>query len=163
MQPLTVHRFGACSWCINRKIGAKQAAQIGFRRGISGTPFGNHLKTCHAGGRGLESLHPRWSGPPRGACPWRFTRHRARTRSSPWRLNGYDAVGRLRQQQRGKRMLVIAMTGWGQDDDKRRAAEAGFNPSLHQAARRRRAFQSARDADPASTSMSTESRRRTLC
>jgi CheY-like chemotaxis protein len=43
------------------------------------------------------------------------------------RLNGYDAARRLREQPWGKRMLLIAMTGWGQDEDKRRAAEAGFD------------------------------------
>jgi PAS domain S-box-containing protein len=43
------------------------------------------------------------------------------------RLNGYDAARRLREQPWGKHMLLIAMTGWGQDEDKRRAAEAGFD------------------------------------
>src|SRR5262249_42502578 len=41
------------------------------------------------------------------------------------RLNGYDACRCIRQHP--KNMLLIAMTGWGQEDDKRRALEAGFN------------------------------------
>jgi PAS domain S-box-containing protein len=43
------------------------------------------------------------------------------------RLNGYDAAQRIRTQLGGKEVLLIAMTGWGQDDDKRRAREAGFD------------------------------------
>ena len=43
------------------------------------------------------------------------------------RLNGYDAARRIRAQRWGKSIMVVAMTGWGQDEDKRRAAEAGFD------------------------------------
>ncbi|MEO7725681.1 MAG: ATP-binding protein [Burkholderiales bacterium] len=43
------------------------------------------------------------------------------------KLNGYEACRQIRQQQRGERPLVIAMTGWGHADDRRRAQEAGFD------------------------------------
>jgi PAS domain S-box-containing protein len=43
------------------------------------------------------------------------------------RLNGYDACRRIREQPWGAGMVLIALTGWGQDDDKRRSKEAGFN------------------------------------
>jgi PAS domain S-box-containing protein len=43
------------------------------------------------------------------------------------RLNGYDVARRIREQEWGKRTLLIAMTGWGQDQDKQRAMEAGFD------------------------------------
>jgi len=43
------------------------------------------------------------------------------------RLNGYDAARRIRAERWGKAILVVAMTGWGQDEDKRRASEAGFD------------------------------------
>jgi signal transduction histidine kinase/ActR/RegA family two-component response regulator len=43
------------------------------------------------------------------------------------RLNGYDAARRIRAERWGKSIMVVAMTGWGQDEDKRRAAEAGFD------------------------------------
>jgi len=43
------------------------------------------------------------------------------------RLNGYDAARRIRKERWGKDMTLVALTGWGQEDDKRRAAEAGFD------------------------------------
>jgi signal transduction histidine kinase/ActR/RegA family two-component response regulator len=43
------------------------------------------------------------------------------------RLNGYDAAQRIRAQAWGNDMILVALTGWGQDEDKRLAADAGFN------------------------------------
>ena len=43
------------------------------------------------------------------------------------KLNGYEAARRIREQPLGKRMVLIALTGWGQDEDKRRSNEAGFD------------------------------------
>jgi len=43
------------------------------------------------------------------------------------RLNGYDAARRIREQRWGKGMFLVALTGWGQDEDKRRATDAGFD------------------------------------
>ncbi|QJW93542.1 ATP-binding response regulator [Frigoriglobus tundricola] len=43
------------------------------------------------------------------------------------RLNGYEAARRIREQVGGKSVLLVALTGWGQEEDKRRAAEAGFD------------------------------------
>jgi CheY-like chemotaxis protein len=43
------------------------------------------------------------------------------------RMNGYEAARHLRQQPWGKGMVLIALTGWGQEEDKRRALEAGFD------------------------------------
>jgi signal transduction histidine kinase/ActR/RegA family two-component response regulator len=43
------------------------------------------------------------------------------------RLNGYEAARRIRRERWGKDMLLVALTGWGQDEDKRRASEAGFD------------------------------------
>ncbi len=43
------------------------------------------------------------------------------------RLNGYDACRQIRDSANGREMLVIAMTGWGQDHDRRRTTEAGFD------------------------------------
>jgi PAS domain S-box-containing protein len=42
-------------------------------------------------------------------------------------LNGYDAARRIRAAGWGKELLLVALTGWGQDDDKKRAADAGFD------------------------------------
>jgi PAS domain S-box-containing protein len=43
------------------------------------------------------------------------------------RLNGYDAARRIRAQQWSDGAILVALTGWGQEEDKRRASEAGFD------------------------------------
>jgi PAS domain S-box-containing protein len=43
------------------------------------------------------------------------------------RMNGYEAARHIREQRGGEGMTLIALTGWGQDEDKRRAFEAGFH------------------------------------
>jgi CheY-like chemotaxis protein len=45
-------------------------------------------------------------------------------------LNGYEVARRIRQQPGGERMLLVAITGWGQEDDKQRARDAGFDHHL---------------------------------
>jgi signal transduction histidine kinase/CheY-like chemotaxis protein len=46
------------------------------------------------------------------------------------KLNGFDAARRIREQPSGKDMVLVAITGWGQEEDKRRATEAGFDHHL---------------------------------
>jgi PAS domain S-box-containing protein len=46
------------------------------------------------------------------------------------RLNGFEAARRIRQELWGQKMLLVAITGWGQEEDRRRAREAGFNEHL---------------------------------
>lgn len=46
------------------------------------------------------------------------------------RLNGYDAARRIRSEVWGKDITLVALTGWGQESDKNRAAEAGFDYHL---------------------------------
>jgi two-component system CheB/CheR fusion protein len=46
------------------------------------------------------------------------------------RMNGYDAARFIRQQPWGKSMVLIAQTGWGQEEDRLRAAQAGFDVHL---------------------------------
>jgi signal transduction histidine kinase len=46
------------------------------------------------------------------------------------RLSGYDVARRLRAEPWGKQMLLIAVTGWGQENDKQRALDAGFDCHL---------------------------------
>jgi signal transduction histidine kinase/CheY-like chemotaxis protein len=43
------------------------------------------------------------------------------------RMNGYEACRRIRESDAGRRIVVIAVTGWGQDEDRRRSEEAGFD------------------------------------
>jgi CheY-like chemotaxis protein len=45
------------------------------------------------------------------------------------RMNGYEAARRIREEL-GAAVLLVALTGWGQDEDKRRAREAGFDHHL---------------------------------
>jgi two-component system CheB/CheR fusion protein len=42
-------------------------------------------------------------------------------------LSGYEVAKRIRAQPWGTGMLLIAITGWGQPEDKREASAAGFD------------------------------------
>lgn len=46
------------------------------------------------------------------------------------RLNGYDAARRIREQPWGKDVTLVALTGWGQEEDRRKSREAGFDEHL---------------------------------
>jgi PAS domain S-box-containing protein len=45
-------------------------------------------------------------------------------------MNGYDVARRLRQQPGLESLVLVAMTGWGQEEDRRRSQEAGFDHHL---------------------------------
>jgi CheY-like chemotaxis protein len=42
-------------------------------------------------------------------------------------VNGYDVGRRIRAQEWGVAVMLVALTGWGQPDDRRRSREAGFD------------------------------------
>jgi len=42
-------------------------------------------------------------------------------------LSGYEVANRIRGRQAGHQVMLIAVTGWGQDADKARASAAGFD------------------------------------
>jgi PAS domain S-box-containing protein len=46
------------------------------------------------------------------------------------RMNGYDAAGYIRRQSWGKDMMLVALTGWGQEKDRQRIMQAGFDRHL---------------------------------
>jgi PAS domain S-box-containing protein len=46
------------------------------------------------------------------------------------RLNGFDACRRMRQRPGGERAIIVALTGWGHDEDRRATREAGFDDHL---------------------------------
>ncbi|MFN2572284.1 MAG: ATP-binding protein [Gemmatimonadales bacterium] len=46
------------------------------------------------------------------------------------KLNGLDVCRRIRQQPWGREMMVVAVTGLGQEADRRKSAEAGFDSHL---------------------------------
>ena len=45
-------------------------------------------------------------------------------------VSGYDACRRMRAEPWGKRMTIVAVTGWGQEEDRRQSAAAGFDHHL---------------------------------
>jgi CheY-like chemotaxis protein len=46
------------------------------------------------------------------------------------RMDGLEAARRLRQQPWAKKVLILAMTGWGQESDRQRSKEAGIDYHL---------------------------------
>jgi CheY-like chemotaxis protein len=46
------------------------------------------------------------------------------------KLNGYEACRRIREQPWGKNMVVVALTGWGQEEDRQKSREVGFNTHM---------------------------------
>jgi Response regulators consisting of a CheY-like receiver domain and a winged-helix DNA-binding domain len=42
------------------------------------------------------------------------------------KLSGYDVAKRIREA-RGGNVMIVAITGWGQEDDRKRARDAGFD------------------------------------
>ncbi len=45
-------------------------------------------------------------------------------------INGYEVARRVREQPWGRRIKLIAVTGWGQEQDRRQAVAAGFDHHL---------------------------------
>ena len=45
-------------------------------------------------------------------------------------MDGYEVCRRLREQPGGTSLFIVALTGWGQEEDRRRTREAGFDLHL---------------------------------
>lgn len=45
-------------------------------------------------------------------------------------LDGFNACRRIREQDWGREMVIVALSGWGQEEDRKRSAEAGFDAHL---------------------------------
>ena len=45
-------------------------------------------------------------------------------------VNGYDVCRRIRELAWGRDVVLVALTGWGQEEDRRRSREAGFDAHL---------------------------------
>jgi len=45
-------------------------------------------------------------------------------------LSGHEVARQIRQTEWGKRMVLVAATGWGQESDEREAIEAGFDAHM---------------------------------
>ncbi len=81
------------------------------------TLLGNEVRTAHDG---TEAV----------ALAERFRPHAILMDIGMPKLNGYDATQRIREQPWGKDMVVIALTGWGQEADRARSKEAGCDGHL---------------------------------
>jgi PAS domain S-box-containing protein len=46
------------------------------------------------------------------------------------KLNGYDTCRRIREQDWGANIVIVALTGWGHEEDRRKSRAAGFNAHL---------------------------------
>jgi CheY-like chemotaxis protein len=46
------------------------------------------------------------------------------------RMNGLEVCRHIREQPWGKTMIVVALTGWGQEEDRIKSKEAGFDHHL---------------------------------
>ena len=43
------------------------------------------------------------------------------------KMNGYEVCRAIREQPWGKDIVMVAVTGWGQEEDRVKSKEAGFN------------------------------------
>lgn len=46
------------------------------------------------------------------------------------KLNGYEVARKIRSEPWGSDIVLVALTGWGQEEDRRRSAEAGFDSHM---------------------------------
>ena len=46
------------------------------------------------------------------------------------KLDGHEAARRIRSQDGGKQIVLVALTGWAQEEDRRRSKEAGFDEHM---------------------------------
>ncbi|HYC55529.1 MAG TPA: ATP-binding protein [Candidatus Binatia bacterium] len=79
--------------------------------------LGNEVWTAHDGLAGIEAVE-------------RNKPHVALIDLGMPKLNGYEACRRIREQPWGREIILMALTGWGQDKDRRRTRDAGFDAHL---------------------------------
>jgi len=46
------------------------------------------------------------------------------------KMNGYEACRAIRKQSTGENIVIVALTGWGQEEDRRKSHDAGFDRHL---------------------------------
>jgi signal transduction histidine kinase/CheY-like chemotaxis protein len=46
------------------------------------------------------------------------------------KINGFEAARRIRQLSQGKRLVLVALTGWAQEADRQKSREAGFDAHI---------------------------------
>jgi CheY-like chemotaxis protein len=45
-------------------------------------------------------------------------------------MNGFDVARRVREFPWGRAVVLVALTGWGHEEDRKRTADAGFDHHL---------------------------------
>jgi CheY-like chemotaxis protein len=85
--------------------------------GVVVRALGNEVRTAHDGQQAIEMAAD-------------FRPHVALMDLGMPKLDGYEAARHIRQQPWGKDLVLVALTGWGQDEDKQRTREAGFDHHL---------------------------------
>ena len=78
---------------------------------------GHHVQTAYSGRQALELAES-------------FRPHAVLLDIGMPDLSGYDLAKHIRESSWGRRTLLVAITGWGQSEDRRRAYEAGFDHHL---------------------------------
>ena len=78
------------------------------------TMMGNHVRTAHDGEAAVQEASD-------------FHPHVVLLDIGLPKMNGYEAAQTIREQPWGSDMIPIAVTGWGQEADKRMSERAGFN------------------------------------
>ncbi|HKQ23107.1 MAG TPA: CHASE3 domain-containing protein [Burkholderiales bacterium] len=78
---------------------------------------GNEVETAHDGLRGVEAAE-------------RFRPEMILLDIGLPGLNGYDVARKIRELPFGKEILLVALTGWGQEEDRRKSRDAGFDRHL---------------------------------
>ena len=74
-----------------------------------------------------NNIHTAYDGEEAVAAAGKFRPHVVRCDIGLPKLNGYEACRQMKAQAWEKKMILIAVTGWGQDDDRRKSQEAGFD------------------------------------
>jgi signal transduction histidine kinase/ActR/RegA family two-component response regulator len=81
------------------------------------TMLGNEVRTAHDGLQAVEMAAE-------------FRPHVALLDIGLPKLNGYEAARRIRENPLGREIMLIAVTGWGKEEDRCRSQEAGFDHHL---------------------------------
>ena len=109
--------------------GLKRRGVVNLCIGQPGQPY---VERCAASGIDVAPIRTRGEADPFGIAAIRRTIRSFRPDvvlcdiGMP-KVNGYDAARRIRAEGWGKNMVLVALTGWGQEDDRQKSADAGFD------------------------------------
>ncbi|MFZ5831055.1 MAG: response regulator [Planctomycetota bacterium] len=79
--------------------------------------LGNEVRTCYDGPQALEAAE-------------QFLPDIVLLDIGMPGMDGYEVARRIREQPWGEHITLVAVTGWGQEEDRRRTKEVGFDHHL---------------------------------